>query len=83
MKDFTQHNVLANGFIAKLEELQKEKNVEELKKKIIAILQDEEFSGALGTRKKWIEKVSYMREMKDLQFFLYNFILAASGMKAT
>jgi hypothetical protein len=81
MKDLLEYNVLAKGFIDKLEELQKEKNVDELKKKIIAILKDDEYSGAKGTRKKYIEKVSYMKTMKDIQFFLYNFILAAGGMK--
>ena len=82
-KDLVKYNVLAKGFIDKLEELQKEKDLETLKKKIIAILQSEEYSGANGTRKKWIEKVGAMSTMRDVQFFLYNFILAANGMKAT
>lgn len=82
-KDLIEYNVLAKGFIDKLEELQKEKDLETIKKKIIAILQSPEYSGAQGTRKKWIERVSAMRTMKDIQFFLYNFILAANGLKAT
>lgn len=83
MKDFTKHNVLANGFIHELQSLQSENDVNELKKKIVTLLQEREYSGAQGTRKKYIEKVIRMQSMRDVQFFIYNFILAASGLKTT
>jgi len=82
-QDLLEYNVLAKGFVENLESLQSEKNPETLKNKIIAILKDDEFKGAKGTRKKYIEKVGRMNSMRDIQFFIYNFILAASGMKTS
>lgn len=79
-RDLLQYDVLAKGFVDNIESLNAEKNPESLKQKILNILNDTSYSAAEATRRKYREQLRKLNSLPQIQFFVYNFILAAGGM---
>lgn len=77
-------NVLAAGVVKRLPDIQKQTTVDGIYTIMHGVFFDDKLKAAKETRKKWENKILRAKnanDMKDMQVIVYNFVLAASGLK--